>query len=240
MKKLFFSFLLLVCACSISAQTFKYGDLYYYVTNTTNKTVRVTQHNDHKLLVNVTVPASVEYNGASYSVTEIGNSAFSNCGALQSLTLPNSVTSIGSYAFQSCSALQSISLPDGLTSIGNDAFEYCDALASVTLPYSITSIGSWAFYGAGIKSIIITANNVQQYLNSSINSQLLNAHLAASAERHLVVGGAEVTHHLVIPDGTTKSKIMLSITSNLLILFQYLIRLLPSVSKLLSVSHTCI
>ena len=99
MKKLFFSFLLLVCASSISAQTFKYGDLYYSVTNTTNKTVRVAENEAHKSLVNVTIPASVEYNGASYSVTEIGYRAFYECSALKSLTLPNSVTSIGSYAF---------------------------------------------------------------------------------------------------------------------------------------------
>ena len=153
MKKLFF-FLLLFCVSSISAQTFKSGDLYYSVTSTNNKTVRVTQHDDHKLLVNVTVPASVEYNGESYSVTEIGNSAFSNCGALQSLTLPNSVTSIGGYAFHSCSALQSISLPDGLTSIGNDAFYYCSGLTSIEIPEGVTSIGDRAFSGcSGLETI---------------------------------------------------------------------------------------
>ena len=71
MKKLFFSFLLLVCVSSISAQTFKYGDLYYYVTNTTNKTVRVNQNEAHKSLVNVTVPASVEYLNQGYYLEEI-------------------------------------------------------------------------------------------------------------------------------------------------------------------------
>lgn len=158
MKKLFFSFLLLVCACSISAQTFKYGDLYYYVTNTTNKTVRVTQNGAHKSLVNVIVPASVEYNGESYSVTEIENWVFYDSDALQSITIPNSVTSIGNYAFS----------------------------------YS------------NIKSVVITANSVQEYVNSSINNMLVDAGMSSSAERHLVIDGVEMTHHLVIPDGTTK------------------------------------
>ena len=204
MKKLFF-FLLLFCVSSISAQTFKYGDLYYYVTNTTNKTVRVNQHDDHKSLVNVTVPASVEYNGVSYSVTEIGNSAFYHNEMLQSITLPNSIITIGSSAFGYCEALRSIIIPNNVKTIGSSAFDDSSILESVTLPCTITSIGSNAFgWCYALKSVVITANSVQEYVNSSINNMLVNANMNSSAERHLVIDGVEMTHHLVIPDGTTK------------------------------------
>ena len=78
-------------------------------------------------------------------VTSIGTYAFSNCYTLQSVTIPDSVTSIGSNAFTNCYALQSVTIPDGVTSIGTYAFSNCYALQSVTIPDSVTSIGNNAF-----------------------------------------------------------------------------------------------
>ena len=52
----------------------------------------------------------------------IGNSAFSVCTGLTSITIPDSVVSIGSYAFEHCTGLTSITIPDSVTSIGDDAF----------------------------------------------------------------------------------------------------------------------
>ena len=56
------------------------------------------------------------------SVTSIGNSAFSGCSGLTSITIPDSVTSIGSSAFSGCSRLTSITISDNVTSIGETAF----------------------------------------------------------------------------------------------------------------------
>ena len=76
----------------------------------------------------------------------IGNSAFSYCSSLTSITIPDSVTSIGEYAFSGCSSLTSITLPDSVTSIGNSAFRSCSSLTSITIPNSVASIGNYAFY----------------------------------------------------------------------------------------------
>lgn len=93
----------------------------------------------------------VKYEGSDsdviipYGVTSIGESAFSECYNLTSITIPEGVISIGDYAFSQCFSLTSITLPDSVTSIGGDAFLDCDSLTSVTIPGSVTDIDSGAF-----------------------------------------------------------------------------------------------
>ena len=93
----------------------------------------------------VNIPDSVKYNNVSYSVTSIGEFAFSACDNLTSVTISNSVTSIGQEAFGYCPSLTSIIIPESVTSIGDHAFTRCEGLTSVTIPNSVTSLGKSAF-----------------------------------------------------------------------------------------------
>ena len=94
---------------------------------------------------NITIPATITNGENTYTVTSIGNSAFSSCSGLTSVTIPDSVTSIGNGAFSWCSDLTSVTIPDSVTTIGEYAFFYCTDLTSITIPGSVTSIGNRAF-----------------------------------------------------------------------------------------------
>ena len=90
----------------------------------------------------------------------IGESAFSGCKGLTSITIPDSVTSIGENAFKGCpietatipalaanhinnSQLKTVTITSG-ERINERAFSGCTGLTSVTIPNGVTSIGGYA------------------------------------------------------------------------------------------------
>ena len=93
----------------------------------------------------ISIPATIVHNGQTYTVTSIGDYAFTSSYNLASVDIPDSVTSIGNGAFLMCSGLTRVDIPDSVTSIGNEAFSDCIRLTSVTIPGSVTSIGNSAF-----------------------------------------------------------------------------------------------
>lgn len=103
----------------------------------------------------IVIPETIEYKGATFRVTKIGEQAFSQCVKLTAVTIPNNVTTIEESAFTGCLKLASINLGEGLTSIGRWAFRYCKGLVSISLPASVTTIGDEAFYLSGLESLTI-------------------------------------------------------------------------------------
>ena len=121
--------IMLCVALPTLAHDFEVGGIYYYYLDKTAKTVAVTyrgsSYSDYtnEYTGRITIPSSVTYNGVTYSVSRIGNSAFSGCSGMTSVTIPNSVTKIGNYAFRDCSGLTEVTIGNSVTSIGSGAFE---------------------------------------------------------------------------------------------------------------------
>ena len=123
------------------AGTFEVDGIYYNILSEDERTVEVTE-SPYGYAGDVVIPAEVTYDGGTYSVTAIGDWAFSECSALTSVEMP-SVTTIGDYAFSDCYALTSAEMP-AVTTIGGGAFNLCSALTLVSMP-EVTTIGDWAF-----------------------------------------------------------------------------------------------
>ena len=126
----------------------------------------------------VNIPESVTYNGTTYTVASIGNSAFRGCSGLTSITIPNSVTSIGSSAFYGCSGLTgSLTIPNSVTSIGSYAFCGCSGLTgSLTIPNSVTSIASGSFKNcSGLTNINIPKSVETIYADAFVGCNSLQS-----------------------------------------------------------------
>lgn len=102
------------------------------------------------------------------SLKTIGNNAFQDCKALESIEIPDTVTSIGSYAFLDSGIWEkdedgviyadkwvvgfkdslsgSITLKAGTVGIANYAFYNCAALTGIEMPNSVKLVGRAAFY----------------------------------------------------------------------------------------------
>jgi hypothetical protein len=81
------------------------------------------------------------------TVKRIGDNAFDNCAALESINLPEGLTYLGAYAFQYCTSLTEISFPSTLKEIGNSAFRNCSRLESATFSEGLVEICGSAFSG---------------------------------------------------------------------------------------------
>ena len=111
----------------------------------------------------IIIPETIVFDGKTYRVTSIGDSAFSYCGSLTSIVIPEGVESIGFSAFEYCEKLTSITIPSNVTRIGNYAFFDCDRLNAIIIPDSVTSIGDSAFAGCVSLFLFVFKGTIAQW-----------------------------------------------------------------------------
>ncbi|MBP5770117.1 MAG: leucine-rich repeat domain-containing protein [Bacteroidaceae bacterium] len=103
----------------------------------------------------VVIKSKITVDAQDYTVTMIGEYAFSFRRSLTSITIPESVINISGYAFQYCSGLTSITIPSSVTSIGYNAFCGCYGLTSIQVENGNTEYDS----RDNCNAIIETATN---------------------------------------------------------------------------------
>ena len=101
-----------------------------YTVNSDRKTCTITGLGECTDIM-INIPKEID----GYSVTAIGNNAFSDATHLENVIIGDSITYIGDSAFSGCTRLTSITIPSSVTSIGGSAFRGCIGLESITLPF---------------------------------------------------------------------------------------------------------
>lgn len=159
-----FLFLLLVFGYAMEAKSDEFtvdGIRYYYDYSTKEGEVSVTRSISGKYSAdNIVIPSTVTYNGKQYTVTSIGDNAFSSCYNLTKVTIPNSVTFIGTWAFKDCSGLAAVTIGNSVNSMGDGVFAGCTGLTTVTMGNSMKNIGSSAFSGCTGLTTMTIPNSV--------------------------------------------------------------------------------
>lgn len=156
-------FVLMMLPLVASGADVEIDDIFYKL-NSEAKTAEVTSAN--KSSETLVILKSIESKGMTYSVTSIGERAFSSCSNLTSITIPSSVTSIGKSAFQFCENLTSINITDleawcKITFHSSPESPYHlflngQEIKDLVIPNSVTSIGDGAFNRCcGLTSVTI-------------------------------------------------------------------------------------
>ena len=159
MKKLFTLFLALAANISLFAEGIAVNGIWYNF-DQINNTATVTYRGDYyysfeEYTGSVVIPEKVIYQEVEYAVTTIGESAFTGCSRLTSVTIPSSVTMIDNGAFHTCSNLSSVTMGEGIEIIGSNAFKACSSLRTITIPNSVLTIGENAFYECRLAKVAL-------------------------------------------------------------------------------------
>ena len=161
-----------------SGYDFKVDDVYYSINNDSTTVTALTCDNDPKI-VTIIIPETVNNEGTTYRVTEIGEGAFT----------------------QSQLYLRYVEIGDGVERIGRGAFHMSD-IDSIYIGKSVSYIGYYAFASCDrLRKVLI--KDLTAWCN--INFDKYGSNPLNNIYTHLFVNGEEITH-LVIPENVTEIK----------------------------------
>ena len=141
--------------------------LRYYLDTTHNlaEFINFNTHNAYSGVLNI--PATIRYNGTTYTVVAMINNSRYTQSNITSVTLPKSLRHIGDYGLGYFSNVRSIEIPENVTSMGSYVFSNSSNLTSIKMnavvPPAISSMS-----GSSYKKITIPAESFHAYRIASV------------------------------------------------------------------------
>ena len=166
-----------------------------YVATMTNYMYNLYDGSTNSELETARIPETVTYNGQDYTVTKIGDSAFSACfcdgvdrnqavGDFSDLTtveMPNTITSIGEYAFIRAY---------GITTIKSYSEDVDDGEATEGMPTSLEHIGKNAFLFSGVQQILNIPYECKFYENENETFKITSVFANSVSLRRITFRGS--------------------------------------------------
>lgn len=168
-----------------------------YFTPVSDSTAMIIYDESYDELTSVIVPQSVSHDGKTYAVTQLDDGCFNRCEKIKTVTLPSTVTEIGQTAFSGCYALESVNLGDTrITEIPYACFSACRKLQSITIPATVTSIYRNPFgQNLELKSIDVAEGNRSfksiEGVLFTISGKTLQAYPCGKATAYVVPEGTD-------------------------------------------------
>ena len=189
MKKFLVLAIMALGSRSIHAYDFEVDGIYYNITSYSDLTVEVTWGNQYVITsVNgntkaygnryygdIIIPKEVSFLGSTYTVTTIGEDAFSAFYAGGSVSSSNESerysgilsSYISSTRFHTAinSGLTSVTIPETVTCIEKGAFANCTRISAISLPPALREIKSCAFLGCSSITSMTFPNSIKNIGN---------------------------------------------------------------------------
>lgn len=108
---------------------------------------------------------------AGSKLTQIGNEAFDRCRQLQEVILPEGLQIIWRDAFSGCGKVKKINLPNTIRTIDDFAFQEMHSLEEITLPKNLQYLGRSPFLRCDKLRRIIYPGTIREFLNIEIEGQ---------------------------------------------------------------------
>ena len=184
----------------LKGNKFEVDGIYYEIVSDTSNIVAVTYKGsnckvyEHEYSGVVVIPQELTYRGRHYTVTHIGDYAFSGCNQMTGVSIPASVCFVGIGAFSGCDGLKEIhinnlsswckmSYYDVLDAAGdlpfNDAVRLYlngELITDLVVSEDVTEIGAHAFEGyQHLRSVVLHENIVAIHKSAFLNCTNLSS-----------------------------------------------------------------
>lgn len=119
--------------------------------------LKLVRNSEHPYTGEITIPASIEVDGASLPVMAVDYGACKDCTGLTKVTLPSCLQDLGYQSFMGCTSLRTVVMSGASVTSFNQSFTNCSALEALTIPASVTNLSSYDFIGCS--SLHLTSSN---------------------------------------------------------------------------------